>query len=140
MQQLLYGGWVIACQAPKQTKCSLCEHEHQVAQCKSVPHAQGLLARTHEGLWGSADQSRCKTAYLGIAVHVQRVAFENVVLQDAWGLNFRRNVFLPLSGHPHVDLGLDNAQLRCRGMWREDGDEFHARVHVARIIMPCGEH
>ncbi len=104
-----------------------------------MPHAQGLLARRREGLWGSADQNRCKIAYLGIAVHVQWVAFENVVLQNAWDLNFRRNVFLPLSGHSHVDLGLDNASTLVQGMRREDGGVFNA-VHVARIILPCGEH
>jgi len=48
------------------------------------------------------------------------VAFENMLLQNAWGCNFRRDVFLPLSEHSHVDLGLDNASNSVQGNAAEE--------------------
>ncbi len=36
------------------------------------------------------------------------MTFESVLLYNAWGFDFRRDVFLPLSEDSHVELGLDS--------------------------------
>ena len=50
------------------------------------------------------------------------MAFENVLFQNAWGLDFRRNIFLPLSEHSLVELhlGLDSASKWVQGTAAEE--------------------
>ena len=48
------------------------------------------------------------------------MAFKNVLVQNAWAFDLRRNIFLPVSEHSHVDLGLDNASTPSQGNAAEE--------------------